>query len=107
MEITKLELKLEHIAFVQDAKPNLSVLEEYRRREQEYSERAHDLAEVTRLRDTVKAEQDSLMKARLDEFMQGFNIITQKLKEMYQVRQRKGKTIKRKLMDIEDVVRFR
>jgi structural maintenance of chromosome 4 len=26
------------------------------------------------------------MKARLDEFMQGFNIITQKLKEMYQVR---------------------
>jgi structural maintenance of chromosome 4 len=80
---------------VQDAKPNLSVLEEYRRREQEYSERAHDLAEVTRLRDTVKAEQDSLMKARLDEFMQGFNIITQKLKEMYQVSQRKGKGIER------------
>ncbi|GAB5591511.1 Structural maintenance of chromosomes protein 4 [Umbelopsis nana] len=72
-------------AFVQDAKPNLSVLEEYRRREQEYTERANDLAEVTRMRDTVKAEQDNLMKARLDEFMQGFNIITQKLKEMYQM----------------------
>jgi chromosome segregation ATPase len=63
----------------------LSVLEEYRRREQEYEERANDLAQVTRMRDTVKAEQDNLMKARLDEFMQGFNIITQKLKEMYQV----------------------
>jgi structural maintenance of chromosome 4 len=61
------------------------VLEEYRRREQEYTERAQDLAEVTRMRDTVKAEQDNLMKARLDEFMQGFNLITQKLKEMYQV----------------------
>ncbi|KAG2182444.1 hypothetical protein INT43_007374 [Umbelopsis isabellina] len=72
-------------AFVQDAKPNLSVLEEYRRREQEYEERANDLAQVTRMRDTVKTEQDNLMKARLDEFMQGFNIITQKLKEMYQM----------------------
>lgn len=60
-------------------------MEEYRRREQEYEERANDLAQVTRMRDTVKAEQDNLMKARLDEFMQGFNIITQKLKEMYQV----------------------
>ncbi|KAI9286954.1 hypothetical protein BC943DRAFT_320355 [Umbelopsis sp. AD052] len=90
MAMTKFIFYLGHIAFVQDAKPNLSVLEEYRRREQEYSERAHDLAEVTRLRDTVKAEQDNLMKARLDEFMQGFNIITQKLKEMYQVRRSNG-----------------
>jgi structural maintenance of chromosome 4 len=63
----------------------LSILEEYRRRDEEYKERATDLEGVTKERDRVKAEVDSLRKRRLDEFMQGFNIISQKLKEMYQV----------------------
>lgn len=73
-------------AFVQSAKPNLSVLDEYRRRLAEYNERKKDLDAVTAERDTIKNEVDTLRKARLDEFMQGFNIISQKLKEMYQVR---------------------
>ncbi|CAO3598210.1 unnamed protein product [Absidia cylindrospora] len=72
-------------AFVQSAKPNLSVLEEYRRREEEYKDRATDLESVTKKRDQVKYEVDDLRKKRLDEFMQGFNIISQKLKEMYQM----------------------
>ncbi|ORZ17904.1 RecF/RecN/SMC [Absidia repens] len=72
-------------AFVQSAKPNLSVLEEYRRREEEYKDRATDLESITKKRDQVKYEADDLRKKRLDEFMQGFNIISQKLKEMYQM----------------------
>ncbi|ORX60365.1 RecF/RecN/SMC protein [Hesseltinella vesiculosa] len=72
-------------AFVQSAKPNLSVLEEYRRRDEEYKDRSSDLDAVTKERDAVKNEADSLRKKRLDEFMQGFNIISQKLKEMYQM----------------------
>ncbi|KAG0768410.1 hypothetical protein G6F57_001793 [Rhizopus arrhizus] len=72
-------------AFVQSAKPNLSVLDEYRRRLAEYNERKKDLDAVTAERDTIKNEVDTLRKARLDEFMQGFNIISQKLKEMYQM----------------------
>ncbi|KAI8069201.1 RecF/RecN/SMC, partial [Gongronella butleri] len=72
-------------AFVQSAKPNLSVLEEYRRRDEEYKERSDDLDAVTRERDAVKGEADGLRKRRLDEFMHGFNIISQKLKEMYQM----------------------
>lgn len=74
------------IAFVQNAKPNLSVLEEYRRRRTEYNERKSDLDSVTAKRDTVKDEVETLRKKRLDEFMSGFNIISQKLKEMYQVK---------------------
>ncbi|KAI8084576.1 RecF/RecN/SMC [Halteromyces radiatus] len=72
-------------AFVQSAKPNLSVLEEYRRRDEEYKERATDLESITMKRDQVKNEVDTLRKRRLDEFMHGFNIISQKLKEMYQM----------------------
>lgn len=71
---------------MQSAKPNLSVLEEYRRRRGEYNHRKEDLDSVTAKRDIVKAEVETLRKKRLDEFMSGFNIISQKLKEMYQVK---------------------
>lgn len=74
------------LAFVQNAKPNLSVLEEYRKRRVEYNARKGDLDSVTAKRDEIKREVETLRKKRLDEFMSGFNIISQKLKEMYQVR---------------------
>lgn len=41
--------------------------------------------EITQKRDDVKNELERLRRRRLDEFMQGFNTISQKLKEMYQV----------------------
>lgn len=63
----------------------MSVLEEYRRRRVEYNSRKKDLDDVTGERDIVKTEVETLRKKRLDEFMSGFNIISQKLKEMYQV----------------------
>jgi structural maintenance of chromosome 4 len=47
--------------------------------------RAKDLEEITTKCDECKNEYDSLRKQRLEEFMQGFTIISQKLKEMYQV----------------------
>lgn len=71
---------------VKNANPNLSVLKEYKKREQEFLSRAKDLEEVTALRDAQKAKYDGLRKQRLDEFMTGFNMISAKLKEMYQVR---------------------
>lgn len=78
-EITALE---EEIA---KAKPNLNVLHEYRRREAEFLDRARDLEGVTSQRDAAKQRYDDLRKVRLDEFMAGFNAISAKLKEMYQV----------------------
>lgn len=71
---------------IRNANPNLAVLKEYRKREQEFLNRAKDLEEVTNLRDGQKAKYDGLRKQRLDEFMTGFNAISAKLKEMYQVR---------------------
>ena len=40
---------------------------------------------VTGERDVVRKAHDDLRKRRLDEFMSGFNTITMKLKEMYQM----------------------
>jgi hypothetical protein len=72
-------------AKVKDAKPNLDVLAEYRKREAEFLNRAKDLEKITALRDAQKNRFDELRKTRLDEFMSGFNMISSKLKEMYQV----------------------
>jgi structural maintenance of chromosome 4 len=66
-------------------RPNMAVLKEYQRREEEFLRRAKDLDETTALRDAEKQKYDSLRKQRLDEFMAGFSTISLKLKEMYQV----------------------
>jgi len=60
-------------------------LDEYRKCEKEYLSRAKDLEEITSKRDECKEEYDRLRKQRLEEFMHGFTLISQKLKEMYQV----------------------
>ncbi|KAI0053392.1 hypothetical protein FA95DRAFT_740223 [Auriscalpium vulgare] len=70
---------------VQATKADLGVLKEYKRREEEWQERAKHLEDVTAQRDTEKAKHDGLRKQRLDEFMAGFNLISLKLKEMYQM----------------------
>ncbi|KAJ9102655.1 hypothetical protein QFC19_004764 [Naganishia cerealis] len=78
-EITQLEEE------IGKAKPNLNVLAEWRKRESEYLERARDLEQVTISRDQAKQRYDELRKARLEGFMTGFNVISSKLKEMYQM----------------------
>ena len=65
---------------------DLAVLKEYARREREFMERAADLDIVTKERDAAKKLYDDLRNQRLKEFMEGFGIISMKLKEMYQVR---------------------
>jgi structural maintenance of chromosome 4 len=66
-------------------KPNMRAIEEYRRKEREYAGRVKQLDGVTSQRDEARQVHDALRKKRLDEFMQGFSIITMKLKEMYQM----------------------
>ncbi|KAJ3715083.1 RecF/RecN/SMC N terminal domain-containing protein [Lentinula raphanica] len=65
--------------------PNLNVLQEYRRREAEFLSRHDDLEKVVALRDAQKKKYEDLRKQRLEEFMSGFNVISSKLKEMYQM----------------------
>ncbi|RXW12128.1 hypothetical protein EST38_g13726, partial [Candolleomyces aberdarensis] len=70
---------------IKNAKVDLSVLKEYKKREAEFDNRAKDVERVTEERDAQKAHYDGLRKQRLDEFMTGFNTISLKLKEMYQM----------------------
>ncbi|KAH3351181.1 hypothetical protein KXV52_008637 [Aspergillus fumigatus] len=69
----------------QNASVDLSVIEEYRRRAAEYESRAADLATALASRDSAKARLDGLRSARLNGFMEGFGIISLRLKEMYQM----------------------
>lgn len=70
---------------LKEAKPNLSVIEQYLQLEKDYLGRVEELDEITKQRDVSKGQFDDLRKKRLEEFMEGFSQITQKLKEMYQM----------------------
>ncbi|XP_073255953.1 structural maintenance of chromosomes protein 4-like [Porites lutea] len=78
-EITVLEEKL------QQMKPNMAAIAEYRKKEEAYLARVKELDDVTNDRDQKRKEHEAMRKQRLDEFMTGFSVITTKLKEMYQM----------------------
>lgn len=63
----------------------LSVLAEYRKRVREHSDRLEDLNTALAARDSAKKRTDDMRRLRLEGFMEGFFIISQRLKEMYQM----------------------
>uniref|UniRef100_A0A3Q3WHB2 Structural maintenance of chromosomes protein n=1 Tax=Mola mola TaxID=94237 RepID=A0A3Q3WHB2_MOLML len=66
-------------------KPNLGAIAEYKKKEELYLQRVAQLDEITTERDRFKRGYEDLCKQRLNEFMTGFNMITNKLKENYQM----------------------
>lgn len=64
---------------------NLEAIEAWRKADNECIARTTDLEAATSERDAVRKEYEELKKRRLDEFMVGFNTISLKLKEMYQM----------------------
>uniref|UniRef100_A0A3Q2DRS0 Structural maintenance of chromosomes protein n=1 Tax=Cyprinodon variegatus TaxID=28743 RepID=A0A3Q2DRS0_CYPVA len=66
-------------------KPNLGAIAEYMKKEELYLQRVAQLDEITAERDRFKHAYEDLRKQRLNEFMTGFNMITNKLKENYQM----------------------
>ncbi|XP_061575451.1 structural maintenance of chromosomes protein 4 [Cololabis saira] len=66
-------------------KPNLGAISEYKKKEELYLQRVAQLDEITSERDKFKHGYEDLRKRRLNEFMTGFNMITNKLKENYQM----------------------
>lgn len=86
--IDMFELKAE-ISSLNEATKNanidMHILKEYRRRASDYIERRDHLNSSIEARDQMKQHCESLQKKRLDEFMEGFNMISMKLKEMYQM----------------------
>ncbi|VFQ90359.1 unnamed protein product [Cuscuta campestris] len=72
-------------AQLQEMNPNLESISEYRKKVSLYNERVEELNSVTKGRDDLKRQYDEWRKRRFDEFMVGFNTISLKLKEMYQM----------------------
>ncbi|XP_063061725.1 structural maintenance of chromosomes protein 4 [Engraulis encrasicolus] len=66
-------------------KPNLGAIAEFKKKEDLYLQRVAELDDITTQRDNFKRGYEDLRKQRLHEFMAGFNIITNKLKENYQM----------------------
>ncbi|KAJ1735490.1 Structural maintenance of chromosomes protein 4 [Coemansia biformis] len=86
LDVATLEAQIEQSeARLQRTRPNLSVLAEYARRAREFSKRMGELGDMTAQRDGAQHKLDDLRTRRLEEFMAGFNIISYKLKEMYQM----------------------
>ena len=77
--ITVLEEEMERM----DANPDAIIA--WKMADKEYNQRAVELEMATSNRDEAKVTYDELRKKRLEEFMSGFNIISLKLKEMYQM----------------------
>lgn len=65
--------------------PNLNVIDEYQKKRDVYMDRIKVLEEITNKRNEMRKLFEDIKKRRYTEFMQGFNIITHKLKEMYQM----------------------
>ncbi|OMO79282.1 RecF/RecN/SMC [Corchorus capsularis] len=88
-EACDLKRALEMVALLEaqlkEMNPNLDSISEYRTKVLLYNERVEDLNTVTQQRDDIKKQYDEWRKKRLDEFMAGFNTISLKLKEMYQM----------------------
>ncbi|KAF2129927.1 condensin subunit Cut3 [Dothidotthia symphoricarpi CBS 119687] len=88
LDMDKSQLKAE-IAALEKKNENtpvdLSVLAEYRKRVEEHASRSSDLASAVATRDAAKRKCDELRRLRLEGFMEGFGIITARLKEMYQM----------------------
>ncbi|KAG8445230.1 hypothetical protein GDO86_010130 [Hymenochirus boettgeri] len=68
-----------------EMKPNLGAIAEYKKKEELYLQRVAELDEITNERDNFRRGYEDLRKQRLNEFMAGFNVITNKLKENYQM----------------------
>lgn len=70
---------------LKDARIDMQVLKEYRRRATDFRERRANLNSSISTRDELKQTCEQLRQKRLSEFMEGFNLISMKLKEMYQM----------------------
>lgn len=65
--------------------PNIGAIEEYYTRREVYLERVRVLEDITKKRNEMRHLYDEVRKRRHNEFKEGFNIITRKLREMYQM----------------------
>lgn len=66
-------------------KPNLGHIKEFTDKRLVYLDRVRVLEDITSKRNEMRDKYEEVRKRRYTEFMEGFNIITRKLKEMYRM----------------------
>ncbi|XP_017152259.1 structural maintenance of chromosomes protein 4 [Drosophila miranda] len=66
-------------------KPNLNCIKEFNEKRNVYLDRVRVLEDITSKRNEMRDKYEEVRKRRYKEFMEGFAIITHKLKEMYQM----------------------
>jgi structural maintenance of chromosome 4 len=72
-------------ANVKNLKPNLAAIEEFRRADAEHRTKLADYEAAHAQREEARHKLEAMRQARLEEFMDGFSVISMKLKEMYQM----------------------
>jgi len=72
-------------ANLKNMRPNLLTIEEFRKADTEYKSRLGEFEEANQQREKARSELEALRQKRLEEFMDGYSIISMKLKEMYQM----------------------
>lgn len=86
MDIQQLQKSIEHTdKEIKKIKPNLSAIEEYKKKHALYLERTAELEQVTRRRDEHREAYENVKNMRMEEFKIGFSVINMKLKEMYRM----------------------
>jgi len=70
---------------LKNLKPNLASIEEFRRADAEHKSKLSDYEVVHTEREDARRNLEGLRQQRLEEFMDGFSVISMKLKEMYQM----------------------
>lgn len=66
-------------------KPNLGLIKEFTDKRLVYLDRVRVLEDITSKRNEMRDKYEEVRKRRYTEFMEGFHIITRKLKEMYRM----------------------
>lgn len=65
--------------------PNMQIIADYQEKDAVYMSRAADLEETTSARNKMRDIYETARRRRIQEFQDGFSLITTKLKEMYQM----------------------
>lgn len=85
-DMERIDEEIESIEkYMDTVKVDIGVLKEYGDKRNEFFSRKDDLNFAIERRDQIKSYCEELKRKRLDIFMEGFNIISMSLKEMYQM----------------------
>ncbi|AET39374.1 condensin subunit SMC4 Ecym_4311 [Eremothecium cymbalariae DBVPG len=86
IDIEELALEIAQLKeYMDTAYADIDILEEYALRLAEYKRRKLDLNESVEKREEIRNRYEMLKKSRLEEFMDGFGIISMTVKEIYQM----------------------